>query len=265
MEMQTSTETMVDVSLETTTARLAPSLPREKKRGWLGLLCKPRSQLLAMIVLLLGIALLAVVFDDYSNRVSRTAPANNPGTTSPPPENVATSPTGVVAADHGGCSRMGAEQLRAGGNAVDAAVTTALCLGVVRPYASGLGGGAFILIRRANGTAEVVDAREEAPASAHESMFVGRPEAAVTGGKAIAVPAELSGLRLAWERHGRLPWPRLLLPVASLAEAFEVDAELSHEVRPVATTQPQRHHATPAPPRNPSTTPSPRARVDALA
>jgi len=48
--------------------------------------------------------------------------------------------TGAVAADHGTCSQMGVERLKAGGNAVDAAVTVALCLGVVRPFSSGMGG-----------------------------------------------------------------------------------------------------------------------------
>lgn len=54
---------------------------------------------------------------------------------------------GMVAADHGRCSDMGLQILRSGGNAVDAAVTTTLCQGIMNPAASGLGGGAFILIR----------------------------------------------------------------------------------------------------------------------
>ena len=130
-----------------------------------------------------------------------------------------------MASDHGTCSQMGVDRLRAGGNAVDAAVTVALCLGVVRPFSSGLGGGAFILISLANGTSEVVDAREEAPAAATERMYVGKPEASLTGGAAIAVPGELQGLRLAWERYGRAPWTDNVLPVAALAESFVVSRE----------------------------------------
>lgn len=95
----------------------------------------------------------------------------------------ATGKAGAVAADHRVCSQMGLERLQAGGNAIDAAVTTALCQGVVRPFASGLGGGAFILLRMGNGTAEVIDAREEAPAAAHETMYVGSPERSLIGGE----------------------------------------------------------------------------------
>ena len=54
---------------------------------------------------------------------------------------------GMVAADHGRCSDMGLKILQSGGNAVDATVTTALCQGIMNPMSSGLGGGAFILLR----------------------------------------------------------------------------------------------------------------------
>ena len=63
--------------------------------------------------------------------------------------------------------------LRQGGNAVDAAITTALCQGILSPAASGLGGGHFMVIRAPNGTTEVIDAREPAPAAATENMFQG--------------------------------------------------------------------------------------------
>tara|TARA_B100000795_G_scaffold75311_1_gene53532 strand:- start:1589 stop:2446 length:858 start_codon:yes stop_codon:yes gene_type:complete len=141
-----------------------------------------------------------------------------------------TARSGAVASDHGTCSRMGVDRLKAGGNAVDAAVTVALCLGVVRPFSSGMGGGAFILVSLANGTSEVIDAREEAPAAATEDMYVGKPEASLTGGAAIAVPGELQGLRLAWERHGIAPWADNVLPVAALAEGFVVDAEVADAI-----------------------------------
>lgn len=135
---------------------------------------------------------------------------------------------GAVASDAEPCSTLGSSILRAGGNAIDAAVTTALCLGVVHPESSGLGGGTFILIRLANGTAEVIDAREEAPASAYETMFIDELNASSTfGGRSVAVPAELAGLRMAWERHGRLPWAQLVEPVAALAEEAPVDQTLA--------------------------------------
>lgn len=93
-----------------------------------------------------------------------------------------------------------------------------------------MGGGAFILIAMANGTSEVVDAREQAPVSATEEMFVGDPNASLTGGTAVAVPGELQGLRMAWERHGAAPWSDNVLPVAALAESFVVDAEVADAI-----------------------------------
>lgn len=86
-----------------------------------------------------------------------------------------TTPHGAVAADDGRCSAIGRDALREGGTAVDAAVSTALCLGVVSPASSGVGGGAFMLVRLADGTAVAYDSRETAPLAASK---VRRPLAA---------------------------------------------------------------------------------------
>ncbi|KAI8464305.1 MAG: gamma-glutamyltranspeptidase [Monoraphidium minutum] len=127
---------------------------------------------------------------------------------------------GVVAADSSRCSEIGAAALAEGGHAADAAVATALCQGVVNPIASGLGGGAFILVRLANGSAEFIDAREPAPAAATATMFDDKDKAAsVDGGLAVAIPCELRGLEALWRRYGRLPWRRLVQPAAALARS----------------------------------------------
>lgn len=73
---------------------------------------------------------------------------------------------GAVATDDRRCSRIGKDILREGGHAADAAVAAALCLGVVSPASSGLGGGAFMLLRQANGVSKAFDMRETAPALA---------------------------------------------------------------------------------------------------
>lgn len=77
---------------------------------------------------------------------------------------------GAVAADDPRCSRIGMDVLREGGHAVDALVATALCLGVVSPASSGIGGGAFMLIRLASGKSQAFDMRETAPLLASEVL-----------------------------------------------------------------------------------------------
>lgn len=127
---------------------------------------------------------------------------------------------GAVAADSSRCSQIGAGVLDDGGNAVDSAVATALCLGVVNPISSGLGGGAFILIRMANGSSVFINAREPAPAAANATMYEGlHPYASLDGGLAVGVPCELRGLEAAWRSYGRLPWARLVAPAAGLARS----------------------------------------------
>ncbi|KAK9272787.1 hypothetical protein L1049_003164 [Liquidambar formosana] len=130
---------------------------------------------------------------------------------------VITARQGVVATDDGRCSRIGRDVLREGGNAVDASVAAALCLGVVSPASSGIGGGAFMLVRLANGTVQAFDMRETAPMLASQNMYNGNASLKASGALSIAVPGELAGLHKAWEQHGRLSWERLVKPAEHLA------------------------------------------------
>ncbi|XP_062225816.1 glutathione hydrolase 1-like isoform X2 [Phragmites australis] len=139
---------------------------------------------------------------------------------------VVTSPRGAVAADDGRCSRIGRDALRDGGSAVDAAVSTALCLGVVSPASSGVGGGAFMLVRLDDGTAVAYDARETAPLAASKDMYGGNETLKAKGALSIAVPGEIAGLYEAWKRHGKLPWKRLVMPASRLALAFRISPYL---------------------------------------
>lgn len=76
---------------------------------------------------------------------------------------------GVVAADDARCSEIGASVLRQGGHAVDAAVSTALCVGVVNPVGSGIGGGAFMIVRSSSTSkTQAYDMRETAPGAASQ-------------------------------------------------------------------------------------------------
>ncbi|KAL1290110.1 hypothetical protein HN51_058493 [Arachis hypogaea] len=124
---------------------------------------------------------------------------------------------GAVATDDRRCSRIGKDVLREGGHAVDAAVAAALCLGVVSPASSGLGGGAFMLLRLADGVAKAFDMRETAPLHASQDMYGGNTTLKAKGGLSVAVPGELPGLHEAWKQHGRLPWKRLVRPAEILA------------------------------------------------
>lgn len=126
---------------------------------------------------------------------------------------------GVVATDDGRCSRIGRDVLREGGHAVDAAVAAAFCLGVVSPASSGIGGGAFMLIRSADGKAQAFDMRENAPKKAFKNMYAQNGALKSSGVLSIAVPGEIAGLYNAWKQYGKLPWRRLVRPAAHLAHS----------------------------------------------
>jgi len=167
-------------------------------------------------------------------------------------ENVA---NGAVAADDARCSEVGLRILQElDGNAIDAAVATALCLSVVNPSASGLGGGAFILTHTDNvveqtgedfhdrrekpyptnfdgKVTEFIDCREVSPAASSWDMFEDDHDASWNGGKAIAVPGLLKGLSLMHSRNGRLPFGTLVEPAMELArDGVVVDGYLSHAI-----------------------------------
>lgn len=130
---------------------------------------------------------------------------------------------GIVAADHLDASKAGAEVLRRGGNAMDAAAATALALGVVAPAGSGLGGGGFLVYwEKKTGRAFVLDFREVAPAAASRDMFVtdGKvvAERSRIGGLAIAVPAEPIGLATAEAKLGKAGLSLAVQPAERLAK-----------------------------------------------
>jgi len=123
--------------------------------------------------------------------------------------------------------------LREGGNAIDAAVTISFALAVTQPEAGNIGGGGYMLIRTADGAANVVDYREVAPAAATADMYldergVPRPGESLDTYKAVAVPGSVAGLAMALERYGTIPLPRALEPAIRLARGgFVVDRRLA--------------------------------------
>ncbi|KAG0199328.1 hypothetical protein BGX28_007379 [Mortierella sp. GBA30] len=138
---------------------------------------------------------------------------------------------GAVAAEEIHCSEVGVEVLKEGGNAVDAAIASCLCIGTINSFAAGIGGGGFMAIRLPNGEVETIDFRETAPSGSYPTMFKQDPILAQRGGLAVAVPGELRGLELAHRRHGQLPWERLFAPSVKLArEGWAVGPELARRI-----------------------------------
>ncbi|KAM1727320.1 hypothetical protein PS2_017577 [Malus domestica] len=143
---------------------------------------------------------------------------NNEGKFGGNESDIVESENGVVAADDARCSEIGASMLRQGGHAVDAAVATALCLGVVNSMASGIGGGGFMLVRSsATSQTQAFDMRETAPLAASQNMYASNPKAKAEGALSMGVPGEIAGLHEAWLQYGRIAWRTLFQPAIKLA------------------------------------------------
>lgn len=130
---------------------------------------------------------------------------------------------GIVSAADSRAAEAGAQMLRAGGSATDAAIATMLALTVVEPQSSGIGGGGFMLWGDAKGDIESFDGRESAPSGADPQWFLG-PDGkplpfmtAVISGRSVGVPGNLRLAEEAHRRHGKLPWAKLFEPAIKLA------------------------------------------------
>jgi gamma-glutamyltranspeptidase/glutathione hydrolase len=123
------------------------------------------------------------------------------------------------------------EVLKAGGNAADAACATALALGVVDPFASGLGGGGFALVYTArSGQSAVLDFRETAPARLLPTKQGQRLIIAKQSGLSVGVPGEPRGLAELVQRFGALPFSRCIQPALRLARGFTVSPWLARQI-----------------------------------
>jgi len=136
----------------------------------------------------------------------------------------------AIASAHFLATEAGHAILDQGGNAFDAAIAVSAALAVVEPTSSGVGGGAFWLLHRAeDGFQVMVDAREQAPAAAHRDMYLDEDgnvnrDLAVNGPLAGAIPGEVAGLEHLAKHYGRLPLAVSLQPAIRLArEGFAVD------------------------------------------
>lgn len=164
---------------------------------------------------------------------------------------------GMVATQEAHASRVGRDVLRAGGNAVDAAVAASFALAVTLPQAGNLGGGGFLVLWRpepaapgtpllegerrvGRGRAVTVNFRETAPAAARADLFLVASgqvdrQRATRSLKSTGVPGTVAGLLLAQRRYGRWPLARVMAPAILLAaEGFPVSRDLSRSLESAA-------------------------------
>jgi gamma-glutamyltranspeptidase / glutathione hydrolase len=128
----------------------------------------------------------------------------------------------MVASLHPEASQAGIAIMQQGGNAVDSAVAVGFALAVVLPEAGNIGGGGFLLLRRADGELHFLDYREKAPSKATADVYLDShgnviPEMSITGYKAIGVPGSVAGLAYAQQHWGKLTLKQVMEPAIRLA------------------------------------------------
>lgn len=144
---------------------------------------------------------------------------------------------GVVSTGKYEASKIGAEIIKNGGNAVDAAVAVAFALGVCEPQSSGLGGGGFMMIHTAEtGENVFVDFREPAPAGATPGMWPFDEAGEVDkskweGGPSVGVPGEVKGMLHALEEYGTMTREEVMNPAIEMAEnGYTVSAVMNRDM-----------------------------------
>ncbi|KAK3841664.1 MAG: nucleophile aminohydrolase [Linnemannia gamsii] len=196
---------------------------------------KARKRIIVTLASISGV-LLVILGVSLASKVDSLPAQSPPEWTKPvierPNPTLIKAKNGAVATEEIHCSEIGVQVLVDGGNAVDAAIASCLCIGTVNSFAAGIGGGGFMAIRLPNATVEIIDFRETAPTGSTEDMFKDNSTLAKIGGLAVAVPGEIRGLELAHQRHGELPWERLFAPAIKMArEGWAVGPELARRLQ----------------------------------
>ncbi len=144
----------------------------------------------------------------------------------------------MVASSSPIASEVGRDILKAGGNAIDAAVATGFALAVTHPEAGNIGGGGFMLIRLKDGKVFALDYRETAPAAATPNMYLDAsgqpiPNKSTKGHLASGVPGSVAGMLEAHQKYGKLPLAQVIEPAIRLArDGWVVD---SNHARAIAS------------------------------
>jgi gamma-glutamyltranspeptidase/glutathione hydrolase len=129
---------------------------------------------------------------------------------------------GMVVSANAYSSKVGADVLKAGGNAVDAAIATGFALAVTYPTAGNIGGGGFMVIRFPDGKATTFDFREKAPLKSSPEMFLNEKgeysfEIHHASHRSVGVPGTVAGFAKAHKSYGKLKWDQLVAPAVALA------------------------------------------------
>lgn len=203
---------------------------------------------LLAVPLLIAVVVLAVQLQQQSADTLGSSSASTSDTSNTVKSNnfasfYVNSTKGVVATDTPTCSQIGVDILSKGGNAIEAAIAATLCLGVISPASSGIGGGCYMLIHHPANTnpnfptQEFIDAREVAPQHATPNMFVNYPLQAQDGGLAIATLGEVKGLYAAFQRHrsGQVSWTDLVQPAAALAQEWTISPRVAFYLQKITT------------------------------
>lgn len=144
-------------------------------------------------------------------------------------------PSAMVVSNSEIASRVGAEIMRRGGNAIDAAVAVGFALTVTYPAAGNIGGGGFMVIRLNNGETVALDYREVAPRGATRDMYVDSAghvtDKSLVGHLAVGVPGAVAGMTEALRRYGTMPLRDVIAPAIALADSgFTIDSAFSRDL-----------------------------------
>ena len=157
-------------------------------------------------------------------------------------QSAVTPPQGMVSAADPRAADAGAQMLRQGGTAADAAFATLIALTVVEPQSSGIGGGGYLVYSERGGEPATFDGRETAPHAATGTWFFkdGQPmpfDQAQPGGKSVGVPGNVRMMGVAHQRYGKLPWSALFQPAIRLArDGFRVTPRLFNALQKYPAT-----------------------------
>ena len=142
---------------------------------------------------------------------------------------------GMAVAMESQAADVGIDVLKAGGNAVDAAVAMGFALATTHPFAGNIGGGGFMLIRFADGRSTFIDFRERAPDKSSRNMYLDAKgeltRDSIEGWRSSGVPGTVRGLEMAATKYGRRKWAENLAPAIALAKGFPVSYALAGSLK----------------------------------